>query len=267
MVERLRIYRELVRAQVRGQSSYRVSFVLDLLGNLLFFGSDLIAVLVVFRQVPALGGFTLRETLVVFGLAATGFALADLFVGNIERMKTYVRTGLLDAVLIRPLGVLGQLLTLDVGVRRIGRVVYSAALLVVALRAADVQLTPARVVMLVLTPVCGAVFFGSFFVATSTVAFWWVESGELSSSLTYGGRDFTAYPMPVYGTWLRRFFGFTLGFGFASYYPSLVVLGRADPLGAPAWLSWSGPAVAALAATAAWLIWRTGVRHYRSTGS
>jgi ABC-2 type transport system permease protein len=113
----------------------------------------------------------------------------------------------------------------------------------------------------------GAVFFGAIFVATATVAFWWVESGELSAALTYGGRDFTAYPMTVYGGWFRHLLAFGLGFGLVAYYPALILLDRPDPIGAPAWLGWCGPVLAVVAVGVAALVWRTGIRHYRSTGS
>jgi ABC-2 type transport system permease protein len=261
------IYRRLVRAQVRAQASYRFSFTLDLLSNVIFLGADLLTVLVVFRQAPVLAGFSLADALLVFGLASLGFSLADLAVGNIEKMKVYVRTGLLDALLIRPLGVLWQLLVMDVGVRRVGRVLSGVAVLAYATHLAGVRLTPANLLLLVLTPVAGAVFFSAIFVATATVAFWWVESGELSASLTYGGRDFTSYPMTVYGGWFRHLLAFGLGFGLVAYYPALILLDRPDPIGAPAWLGWCCPLLAVAAAGLAALAWRTGVRHYRSTGS
>ena len=263
----LRIYWRLIGAQARSQASYRISFVLDLVSNVLFLGADLAAILVIFNQVPALAGFSLSETMVIFGLGATAFVLADLMVGNIERIKQYVRTGLLDAILVRPLGTLGQLLAMDVGYRRLGRLIYSLAILVAATHYADVQWTPARLLLALITPVAGAVFFAAYFVATATVAFWWVESGDLANALTYGGRDFVSYPINVFDGWFRRVVAFGLGFGFVSYYPALGLLGRPDPLGGPGWLAWCGPLVSAVAAAAAALIWRTAVRHYRSTGS
>ena len=66
--------------------------------------------------------------------------------------------------------------------------------------------------------------------------FWWTESGELGNALTYGGHDFTAYPMPIYGTVFRRLLAYGLGFAFVAYYPALALLDRTDPLGAPAGL-------------------------------
>jgi ABC-2 type transport system permease protein len=137
----------------------------------------------------------------------------------------------------------------------------------VALAVGGIHWTPGTVLLAVVAPVAGAVFFCSLFVAGATVAFWWVESGELANSLTYGGRDFTSYPITVYGEWFRKLFAFGIGFAFVAYLPALALLDRRDPLGTPAWLHSGSPLVALLAATAAGLLWRTGIRHYRSTGS
>jgi ABC-2 type transport system permease protein len=103
--------------------------------------------------------------------------------------------------------------------------------------------------------------------ATATVTFWWVESGELGNALTYGGHDFSGYPITAYGALFRRLFAYGLGFAFVAYYPALVLLGRDDPLGAPAALGYGCPLIAAAAAFLAGLLWRAGIMHYRSTGS
>jgi ABC-2 type transport system permease protein len=263
----MRLYALLAAAQVRSQATYRTSFLIDLASNGLFLASDLFLVLVLFRITPALGGFTVYEVLLMFGVASTAFAVADLAVGNIEKIRLYVRTGLLDALLVRPLGALPQLLAIDFAPRRVGRALTSLAVLVVAGALADIDWTPARAALLVVAPLAGAVFFAAIFVASATVAFWWIESGEIANSVTYGGRDLTSYPVTIYSGWFRRVFAYGLGFAFVAYYPALALLGRADPLGLPGWVSWTCPAVALVAATAAAAVWRVGVRHYRSTGS
>jgi ABC-2 type transport system permease protein len=260
-------YRALALAQLRSQLQYRVSFAIDLAGSVLFGAIDLVAVVVMYRVARTLGGFTFRETWLMATLAASGFSAADLVVGNIERMRGYVRTGQLDAILVRPLSALAQLIAGDLAPRRLGRAVFSVAMLAVAVPAADVRLTPANLLLLVITPLSGAVVFGALFVATATVAFWWIESNEFANGLTYGGRDFTAYPITVYSGLFRRVFAYGFGFAFVGYYPALALLGRADPLGAPVWLGWCSPLVALAAATLSGLAWRTGIRHYRSTGS
>ncbi|MFI0795460.1 ABC transporter permease [Micromonospora rubida] len=264
---RLAAYRALLGAQARSQAAYRTSFVVDLVGNVGATVFDVVTVLVIFGVTRELGGFTLRETLVMVGLSAAAFATADLLVGNIERLPRYVRTGLFDAVLLRPLGALPQLLLMDLPLRKVSRVIFGVAVLVVAVGSAGIDWTPGRVALVLVAPLAGVVFFGSVFVATATVSFYWTESGELANSVTYGGRDFTSYPVTVFDGWFRAAFAYGMGFAFVSYQPALALLGRADPLGLPAWAGWAAPAVALVAAALAATAWRVGVRHYRSTGS
>ena len=260
-------YRHLVAAQVRGQAQYRASFAVEVASSVMFGVLDMVEVIVLFRVTPMLGGFAFGDVFLMSALATCAFALADLALGNVERLNVYVRSGLLDAALVRPMGVLSQLAVMDVAARRVGRAVFGVAMVVVAVSVAGVAVTPVRLALLVLTPIAGAVIFCAIFVATAAVAFWWIESGELANGLTYGGFTFTQAPITVYGTVLRRLFAYGLGFAFVAYYPALVLLERADPLGAPAALGYATPLVALGAATVAGVVWRAGVRHYRSTGS
>src|SRR4030095_11398584 len=228
---------------------------------------DVVGVVVVFRVTPTLGGFGFAEVFLMTALAGCAFAMADLAVGNVERLRQYVRSGLFDALLVRPLSSLAQLAAMDVATRRVGRVAFGLTMVVVAVAVAPVPLTPARLTLLVVRPLAVAMIFGAVFVATATVAFWWIESGEIANGLTYGGLSFTQYPITIYGTLFRRMFAYAVGFAFVSYSPGPTLLDRADPLGAPAILGYASPAVAIAAVTAAGLTWRAGVRHYRSTGS
>ena len=260
-------YLRLLHAQMRSQAQYRASFIADLTGSFVFGVVDFVAVLVLFRVTRTLGGFEFGAVLLMTALAGLSFALADLCVGNIDTMQGYIRTGRLDAILVRPLGALGQLLTMDFSARRAGRVLITGGVLAVAASRAGIDWTPARVALFAVAPIAGAVMFASVFIGTAVVAFWWVESGKFGDGFTYGGRDFTMYPMTVYSGWFQKVFAYGLGFAFVAYYPCLALLHRTDPLGLPAAIGWLAPLVAIPAAGLAGLAWRQGVRQYRSTGS
>lgn len=262
-----RAYWALLRGQARGQASYRASFALDLVSNVGATALDLATVFVLFGVTHTLGGFDLRQSLVVNGMSAFAFATGDLAIGNVERIKLYVRTGLFDAVLVRPLRALPQLILLDLPLRKLSRVVFGATVYLVVLAAADIAWTPARVALAAVAPLAGAVFFGAIFVVTASVAFWWTESGEVGNAFTYGGRDFTGYPVNIYSGWFRNLFAYGLGFAFVSYYPALALMGLRDPIGLPGWVGWVAPLVALPACAAAAAVWRLGLRRYASTGS
>jgi ABC-2 type transport system permease protein len=260
-------YLRLLAAQVRAQTQYRLSFVLELAFSTVVTSMDLATVWVLFAVNDSLGGFAGPDVLLMVGIAASAFPVADLVVGNVEKLRDYVRSGLFDAVLLRPLSALGQLSVMDFASRKVGRVAQGTAIYVVALTIAPVQWSVPVAVLVVLAPLAGALFFGAIFVAGATVAFWWIDSGEISNAFTYGGKDVAAYPATVFGGLFRRLFTYGLGFAFVAYLPTLAMLGRSDPLGTPDWLRWCSPLTSLTVATLAGLFWRTGVRHYRSTGS
>ena len=264
---RARVYPRIVASRVRSQFAYPASFTLDVAAQFIGQGIELIVILVVFTQVSSLGGFSAAEVLLIYGLAATAFGLADLTVGQVEELPTYIRTGEFDVMLLRPLGTLPQLLSADVALKRVGRVAVGLVVLGWSLAVLDLDWTPARMLLVVTTPLVGATILASMWVAANAVSFWLVDGREVANSVTYGSNFSTSYPITIYGPWLRRAMCYAVPAAFVAYFPALALLGRPDPLGLPGALQWSSPVVAVVAVACAGLIWRTGVRHYQGTGS
>ena len=259
------VYARIVASRIRSQLAYPVSFALDVFSQLLGQSMELLAILVIFTQVTSLGGFSAGEVVLIYGLAATAFGLADLAVGQVEALPDYIRTGELDVLLLRPLGALAQLLSADVQLRRVGRVAVGLVTLAWALR--DVEWTPLRVVVAVVAPLSGAVLLSAIWIAANCVSFWLVDGREVANSVTYGSDFATSYPITVYGPWLRRIMCFVVPGAFVAYFPALALTGRPDPLGFPDAVRYCSPLVAAAMVGVAALVWRTGVRRYQGTGS
>ena len=93
---------------------------------------DIVTVLVLFRVTASLAGFSIRRRVPDDGARDVGFALADVLVGNVERLRLYVRTGPARRGARPPARRAVQLVAIDVAPRRIGRVVFSLVVLVVA---------------------------------------------------------------------------------------------------------------------------------------
>jgi ABC-2 type transport system permease protein len=262
-----RVYPRVVASRIRSQLVYRTSFALDVVAQFIGQASELVSILVLFTHVSALGGFSVQEVLLIYGLAATAFGLADLTVGQVEELPHYIRTGEFDVLLLRPLSPLAQLLSADIALKRLGRVAAGLLVLGWAIIELDLPWTPARVLLAVSTPLVGAVILAAIWVAANSVSFWIVDGREMANSFTYGSNFSTGYPITIYGPWLRRVFCYAVPAAFVAYFPALALLGRPDPLGLPGALQWSSPVVALITVTVAGLIWRTGVRHYQGTGS
>jgi ABC-2 type transport system permease protein len=260
-------YWVLAGARLRSDLEYRVSFALFTLSQFAITALDFVAVLIVFSNVHTLKGWTVGEVAFLYGLGNCAFALADLFVSAVEQVQVHVREGSLDRFLLRPASPLVQVIADQFSLRRIGKVIEGALVLVFGCAAAHIDWTLARAAMLVVSLLSGAAIFGGVWVLATCLCFWWVDAREAANAVTYGGGFLSQYPLGVYGDVLRRVLAFTVPIAFANYFPAVYILGRNDRLGAPSWIAFASPVVAVAVAVAASVMWRTGVRHYRGTGS
>lgn len=260
-------YRALVSSRLRSQFAYRRSFALDILGS---FGVGVIEfaeIYVIFSSISVLGGLDFAGLALLFGLANLSFSLADLLVGHIDRIPTYLRTGTLDAFLLRPLPVLAQLVTSDIQLRRLGRSALALGVLVVALVVNPIDFTPATIALLVMTPVAGTAIFCGLFVVAAGIQFWLIEGSEMANAFTYGSSYSSSFPTSIFTLPMRVLFTFVVPAAFTAYLPTLLILGLPGPAWTPAWLGWLSP-VAALAIWALGMVtWRAGLRHYTGAGS
>jgi ABC-2 type transport system permease protein len=262
----LRPYAVIARMHVRAQTAYRGSFAIELVASVGATISGICELYVVFANVPALGGLTLRAALLVFALGHVSFSLADLFFGHLDTLPNYLRAGTFDAFLLRPLPVLPQLVSAELSLRRLGRTAAGSVVAAAVLARSGIGWTPAGVGLVALTVLSGAAIFAALFTAAAAVQFWLLDGAEVTASFVYGGQYAAQFPASVYPAPLRVLFTFVVPAAFVAYLPTLTLLGRSAPGIAP-WIGWCTPLAAAGAWAVALLGWRAGLRHYTGAGS
>ena len=109
---------------------------------------------------------------------------------------------------------------------------------------------------------CGAVLFFCLFVVYAAFSFFTLEGLEFMNIFTDGGREFGRYPFSVYGRDALRVLTYAVPLALVQYYPLLYLLGRESGM-----LYMFSPLLALLFAAPAYLLWRYGLRRYKSTGS
>ncbi|GHD70723.1 ABC transporter permease [Streptomyces goshikiensis] len=266
-LEGVRGYGLIVAMWIRSTMTYRTSFFLATFGNATVQLLDFVAIYIMFSHVEALGGFSLPEIALLYGSCSASLGLADLLLGNTDRIGVRVRDGSLDTMLVRPVPLLAQVAADRFALRRLGRIVQGLGVLGWAVWALDVAWTPGKVLLVPVMILAGAAIFAAVMLAGAAFQFVAGDAAEVQNSFTYGGNTMLQYPPTVFGKDLLRGVTFIVPLAFVNWLPALHVLGRPDPLGLPGWVGYLSPLVAFVAFLPASLAWRAGVRSYRSTGS
>ncbi|MFD6969347.1 ABC transporter permease [Streptomyces sp. NPDC059949] len=267
VLEGLRGYGLIVAMWIRSTMTYRTSFALSVFGNAAITFLDFLAIFIMFSHVDVLGGFTLPEIALLYGSCSASLGLADLLMGNTDRIGVRIRDGSLDTMLVRPVPVLAQVAADRFALRRLGRVGQGLGVLGWALWTLDVDWTAGKVLLVPVMIVAGAAIFAAVMVAGAAFQFLAGDAAEVQNSFTYGGCTMLQYPPTIFAKDLLRGVTFVVPLAFVNWLPALHVLGRPDPLGLPGWVAYLSPLVAFAVFLPASLAWRAGVRSYRSTGS
>jgi ABC-2 type transport system permease protein len=261
----LDLYRRLAGARIRSDFEYRTSFALRITSHAAISLLDLLAILFLFRQVDALGGWSAAEVVFLYGLNVSAFAMADMAVGNLDGINVHIRTGRFDQLLTRPASPLVFLAGDEFALRRMGQLLQGVVVFAVGVIGLGRAWSAADVALAGLALAAGAVIYTCVFVLSASAIFWLLEGREVVNSFIYGGRFLSQYPLTVFGTWTRRAAVYVLPIGFVAYLPAVTLLGKDDPL--PPWAGWLAPLVALALVAVTAVAWRGAVRAYRSTGS
>jgi ABC-2 type transport system permease protein len=263
----LALYGRLVAASIRAQFAYPASLAIQSGSSFLITVIEFIGVWALFRRFGHIAGWRLGEVALFYGLASVTFAIADAVARGFDVFgSVFVKTGGFDRLLLRPRSPALQLLGYELRLTRIGRFSQGVAVFVIGVSLTGFQLTLAAAAILAFAVLGGVALFSGLFILQATLAFWTVESLEAANILTYGGEAAAEYPLNVYARWFRDFLIWGVPIGCVTYLPMLAAMGRADPLGAPGWLTPLAPLAGFGFLAVSLFIWRFGVRRYASAG-
>lgn len=266
MLNAIHLYGRMAATSIRGQMQYRASFIMQTLGQVGLV-IEFVAIWALFHRFGNLGGWTLAEVAMLYGIVHVQWGITDLLGRAFDSFGNNVRKGDFDRILLRPRSTVLQLAGTEILLHRIGRIFQGAAVLTWALAQLDMAWTPVKVALFLTTLLAGTALFGGMLIMQATLCFWTIEGLEVANIFTHGGVETARYPMAIYPRWFRSLFTIVVPLGAVTYFPAMALLGRDDPLGSPVWFQWTAPLLGFLFFGVSLQVWKLGLRRYRSTGS
>ncbi len=258
----MRLYGKYLMIHLKSQMQYKASFFLLMAGQFLVSFTTLLGMWFLMARFHTVDGFDFQEVLIGFAVVLMSFAIAEGAARAFDVFPRLIANGEFDRMLMRPRGLIFQVLASKVELSRLGYIAQALLVLCYAIPASGIAWTADRIVTLLLMIACGAVVFSCLFLIYAAISFFTVEGLEFMNVLTDGGREFGRYPFSIYGREVLNFLTYIVPLALFQYYPLLYLIGRETSK-----LYMFLPLVSLLFVFPAYGLWRIGLRNYKSTGS
>lgn len=257
----------LVRAGMREEMQFRANFLIKVTFGLVYQTIGFAFIWVVLGKFQAIGGWTLHDVMLLYGIQLMGHALWSLAFSRIINVQGMVQEGEFDTMLVRPMPIALQFMFGGFRIAIVGDVVAAMILLGVGLRTANIDWTPAKAVFLVLAVIGSGLVRGAFDLAGCALVFRSLVSGwvQFATASLFG--QFGAYPIDIFARRARQLLTYVIPVAFVAWVPSTVLLDRTDVLPFPAWIAWCTPGLGVVLMTFAWWLFLRESRQYQSSGS
>ena len=241
--------------------TYRGSFLLSCLGHLLVTVNTFLGVKFLMDRFGTIAGYTLPQLALCFAVILAATSLAECFARGLDAFASVLSEARFDRLLVRPRGLLFQLLCEKMKLSMVPRLLQAVLMLVWAISAGAVRWTASKAAVLVLMILCGAALFFGLFLINAALCFFTLEGLEVMNIFTDGPREYGKYPFGIYGKGVLWILTLLVPLALVQHWPLQYLLDRG-----PVWYGFL-PLVSLLFLIPCAAVWRLGVRHYRSTGS
>lgn len=199
----LRVCLLSIKYNIMREMVNRVTFVTNVGFMVLNDASILVQWFILFQLREDVGGYTLREVLMLWGLVAASFGLSRILFARAFSLSDLIIKGKLDAFLVQPKNVLLSVLTSAASVSAIGDLLYGV-ILVCACRPGL-----GGFFLFLLFVMTGTVIFTAFGLLLGSLSFWFVRMEILQNQMIMGMVNFGSYPDGIF-TGASRFLLYVL---------------------------------------------------------
>ena len=247
---------------------YRVDAVLRSLAVFLRESTGVIAIWFALLKFDTLNDWNMQEMLFLFSLLFLTYGVMILFFTGLRDFGWTVRTGGFDRFLLRPRGVLFQLIFVDADwFAAIGHGGLGLVLFIFTAGRVGIHWDAATVLYYMLAVAGGVLIQGAIFLFLATLNIYLLETGSLKEVFYWNARKFAGYPVSIFHKAVQVFMIYVVPFAFVNYFPSQYLLRKPDMQQFPEIFLYLTPFVGVGMYLLAYLFWRYSLRHYKSSGN
>lgn len=142
---------------------YRLSLALMFFAQILTTVLMLLTIYLLMDRFNVVDGWNFKQILLTYGVVMFAFSFTECFFRGMDTFASFIKSGSVDRMLVRPRGVVHQALCCDVELSKCGRVIVAIATLVYGMCVQDFTWTFGKIMIVIGMCVCGIVVFLGLF--------------------------------------------------------------------------------------------------------
>ncbi len=238
---------------------------------LAIFVREMVSIVIMFlilTRFVTIGGWTMHEMFFLYSFLFLSYSIFVFFFTGIRDFDDMVYQGTLDRYLIRPLGLIFQVVAARIDFpATVGHGTVGVILFLFSYNTVGIVWDFKSITYYVSALIGGAIIQAALFMISSCFSFWTIRTVNLRNLIFFNCRRFAGYPISFYPGFVQKLLIFVVPFAFVSYFPAQYFVRKPDLD-----MFWGGflyltPLVGIIMFALVYMFWRMGLKRYSSAGN
>ena len=264
----LRIAVQSLKMSILSKMQYRVDSIVATLAVFLREATGIIVIYLTLLKFDDINSWNVNEMLFLFSLIFLTYSIVVVLFADLRDFSCMIREGRFDRLVVRPRGLLFQLISNNADViAALGHGTLGLILFIVSAGRVGVHWNFVTILYYIGAVIGGVLIQGGIFIIFSAISFYFVETNSIREIFYWNMRKFAGYPISIFNKLIQSVMIYVIPFAFVNYFPAQYLLRKDDMKNYPQMYIYIAPFVGVVVYLAAYIFWRVSIRHYKSTGN
>ena len=247
---------------------YRSNALLSSLTVFLREATGIVVIYFTLLKFGTLGGWNIYEMLFLFSLLFLTYGIMIIFFTGLRDFGKTVRDGGFDRFILRPRGLLFQLIFTNADwFAAVGHGGLGIALFLISAGRVGIQWNAVNILYYLFTVMGGVLIQGAIFLLLAALNIYRLETSSLKELFYWNMREFAGYPISIFHKAIQVCMIYVVPFAFVNYFPAQYLLRKPDMAQYPQLYLYITPIVGIVMYLAAYGFWKYSLKFYKSSGN
>lgn len=257
-----------LKMSFRTRMQYRVDALVAALAVFVRESTNIIVIYLALMKFQNMNGWNVSEMLFLYSILFLTYAFVVSLFADLRDFPRMIREGRFDRLMVRPRGLLFQLILSNADViASVGHGTLGILLFVYSAGKVGIEWNLTTILYYICAIIGGILIQGGMFIFFSSLSFHFVETNSLREIFYWNMRKFAGYPISIYSKLIQGLMIYVVPFAFVNYFPAQYLLRKEDMTNYNEVYMYIAPLVGVGIYSLAYVFWRISIKRYKSTGN